>query len=257
MMRKSFVMPLLGLVAMSGCAGSNVFPLEFEGTSKAVGGGRALTYISLGADNKPSAIAVRLTDGAMNGLATVAPFGVEYVLDIAVAGKDAGLPFDHVGFNWNPGGHEPPGIYDVPHFDIHFYTISQAERAAIVPGPTATATAAAPAASAMPAGYFPPPGALANSLVPNMGVHYSSPSTSPELTGGTFTSTLIYGFANAKLAFVEPMITRAFFLSKTNVSGAIPVPATVAKPGYYPSRWSIKHGTDGSIDIILDQFVQR
>ncbi len=255
MMCQRFIFPLLGLLALSGCSGSNVFPLEFEGTSKVVGAGRAVTYVSLGADNKPSAVAVRLTDGALNGLATTAPFGVEYKLDIAVAGKDAGLPFDHVNLDWNPQGHEPAGIYDLPHFDIHFYTISDSEQGAIAPG--SVTAAAAPPANMVPAGYFPPPGALVSSLVPGMGVHYSSPSTSPEFMGAKFTRTLIYGFANAKLAFVEPMITRAFLQSKTNDSGAIPVPDKVAKPGYYPSRWSIKHGTDGSIDIILDQFVVR
>ena len=110
----------------------------------------------------------------------------------------------------------------------------------------------------IPAGYVPPPGELVNSLVPNMGVHFSSPSTSEEFQGKTFRRTLIYGFANGKLAFVEPMITRAFLQSKTDDSGVFTVPAVVSKPGYYPSRWSIKHRVDdGSIDIILDEFVLR
>jgi hypothetical protein len=26
-----------------------------------------------------------------------------------------------VGLNWNPHGHIPPGVYDLPHFDFHFY----------------------------------------------------------------------------------------------------------------------------------------
>ena len=42
-------------------------------------------------------------------------------------------PYRFVELDWNPGGHEPPGIYDTPHFDFHFYTVPPAERAAIVP----------------------------------------------------------------------------------------------------------------------------
>ncbi|WP_184201860.1 DUF5602 domain-containing protein [Armatimonas rosea] len=256
MKRKSFFVSALGLLALSGCGSSNnVVPLEFTGTSKAVGAGKAMTYVSLAADNKPSAIAVRLTDGALNGLATTAPFGVEYELDIAAVGPDSGLPFDHVVLDWNPQGHEPAGIYDTPHFDIHFYTISDSEQAAIAPG--SVTAAAAPPANMVPAGYFPPPGKLVDSLVPGMGVHYTSPSTSEEFQGKPFRRTLIYGFANAKLAFVEPMITRAFLQSKTNDSGTFTVPDAVAKPGYYPTRWSVRHNADSSIDIILDQFVKR
>lgn len=256
MKRKSFFVSALGLLALSGCGSSNsVFPLEFPGTSKAVGAGKAMTFVSLAADNKPSAIAVRLTDGALNGLVSTGTHGVEYELDIPAVGPDSGLPFDHVVLDWNPGGHEPPGIYDTPHFDVHFYTISDAELATVTPG--SVTAAAAPPASMVPAGYFPPPGNLVDSLVPGMGVHYTSPSTSEEFQGKPFRRTLIYGFANAKLAFVEPMITRAFLQSKTNDSGTFTVPAVVAKPGYYPSRWSIRHNEDSSIDIILDQFVKR
>jgi hypothetical protein len=254
-MRKTFLLPFLGFLALSGCGGSSVSPLDFMGNATSIGAGRALTYVSLTAERKPSAIAVRLTDGALSNLATTAPFGVEYELDIAAEASVAGLPFDHVVLDWNPQGHEPAGIYDPPHFDIHFYTISDEEKAAIAPG--SVTAAAAPPANMVPAGYVPPPGALVDSLVPAMGVHYTSPSTSEEFQGKPFRRTLIYGFANAKLAFVEPMITRAFLLSKTNDSGTFTVPAVVAKPGYYPSRWSIRHNSDATIDIILDQFVLR
>jgi hypothetical protein len=30
------------------------------------------------------------------------------------------IPFKWVGLNWNPHGHIPPGVYDLPHFDVHF-----------------------------------------------------------------------------------------------------------------------------------------
>ena len=33
----------------------------------------------------------------------------------------ADIPFKWVLLNWNAIGHDPRGIFDVPHFDVHFY----------------------------------------------------------------------------------------------------------------------------------------
>jgi hypothetical protein len=44
-------------------------------------------------------------------------------------------PFTYVLVNWNPPGHVPPGVYDLPHFDVHFYVNDNSERLAIRPGP--------------------------------------------------------------------------------------------------------------------------
>lgn len=32
-------------------------------------------------------------------------------------------PYKFVGFGWNPAGHERPGVYDLPHFDFHFFRV--------------------------------------------------------------------------------------------------------------------------------------
>jgi hypothetical protein len=42
-------------------------------------------------------------------------------------------PYKFIQFNWNPGGHEPPGVYDQPHFDFHFWTVPVGVRNGIVP----------------------------------------------------------------------------------------------------------------------------
>jgi hypothetical protein len=78
--------------------------------------------------------------------------------------------------DWNPHGHEPEQIYGAPHFDFHFYSISQAERAAI------------PAYEADPtkfdngpgAAYLPPTYMNFGGGVPQMGAHWVD-ITSPEL----------------------------------------------------------------------------
>ena len=36
-------------------------------------------------------------------------------------------PFKWLMLNWNPQGHIPPGVYDVPHHDFHFYIMEQSK----------------------------------------------------------------------------------------------------------------------------------
>ena len=37
-----------------------------------------------------------------------------------------------MGFNWNPEGHGPKGIFTSPHFDVHFYMATTEYRHAIM-----------------------------------------------------------------------------------------------------------------------------
>ena len=32
-------------------------------------------------------------------------------------------PYRFMMLDWNPQGHQPPGVYTVPHFDFHFYMV--------------------------------------------------------------------------------------------------------------------------------------
>jgi hypothetical protein len=151
-----------------------------------------------------------------------------------------GTPFQFVAFDWNPGGHEPPGVYDVPHFDTHFYLVSDDVVMTIDPeNPNfAAMSARMPAPEFMPPGHvqpFPEPAA-----VPMMGVHWLDPE-SPELAGtASFTSTYIYGTWNGSLIFMEPMFTVALLESRPNVRQSVPVPPRYAQPGRYPTEFSIR-----------------
>jgi hypothetical protein len=160
-----------------------------------------------------------------------------YDLDLPA---DNPTPFHFVTFDWNPVGHEPPGVYDVPHFDAHFYLVPKEVRMGIDPASPefATRSAATPAAEFMPPGHiqpFPEPAA-----VPMMGVHWVDPA-SPELAGtGPFTETFIYGTWNGELIFVEPMFTLDFLAARPTLVRQVPVPARYVEPGHYPSEFSIR-----------------
>jgi hypothetical protein len=169
-------------------------------------------------------------------------------------------PYKFVQFDWNPMGHEPAGVYDLPHFDFHFYTVSKDVRASILPNDPQYAQKAAnfPAPAyrppfyidaATPAGITP-----AQATVPQMGLHWLD-VRSPELQGMAgnpvgfkpFTKTFIYGSWDGQYIFDEPMITRAYLVEKRAATEAavrdeiIPVPTAqrYSPAGYYPSAYRI------------------
>ena len=206
-----------------------------------VGQGTARTYVTM-KDGVPAEVGVALSEAALAGLPDAhAPGGVhahghttfEYVLQLP---EGNATPFRHVLVNWNPGGHEPPGIYDTPHFDFHFYVIDDAERRAIDPADPEYQRKAErkPAAEVIPQRYvMPAPLAFAR-----MGVHWVDPA-SPELNGKPFTATFIYGSWDGKVIFGEPMITKAYLETKPQFSAELPAPAR-DDAGYYPKRYSVR-----------------
>lgn len=185
---------------------------------------------------KPISIGVTLTENAISGLPTevdkTTPM-MEMALQLPEEVK--GLPYDHIEIGWVPKGHEPAKIYDVPHFDIHFYTVSKAQRAKMtMQGKDLKIARKAPAGGFMAAGYINPPG----TDVPNMGTHWIDPK-SPEFNGSPFTTTFLYGSYNGQMTFVEPMITKAFLESKPQFEQTISSPSKTTRTGYYPTTYKI------------------
>ncbi len=66
-------------------------------------------------------------------------------------------PYDHVTLDWNEHGHEPMHVYDKPHFDVHYYFLSEAERDRIGPDDTLAFNQPLPAENLPPA-YLETPG---------------------------------------------------------------------------------------------------
>jgi hypothetical protein len=97
----------------------------------------------------------------------------------------------------------------------------------------------------VPPGFLVP-GDAAEQAVPQMGVHWFDASA-PELQGlfgGTpqpFTKTFIYGSWDGAFTFYEPMVTRAYLLSKPDVVTPIRVPARVPEPGWYPTAYRVSY----------------
>lgn len=208
----------------------------FTGTAQPVGKGTVRPWVTLDENGNPTAIGVTLDEAALEGLSADAPqgkLGDEYVLALP---PEAGV-FDHVLLNWNPHGHQPSKVYDVGHFDVHFYTISRQARERITAtGDDLARTQRRPSAEFVPEGYIYAP----NSEEPQMGAHWVDPA-SHEFHGHDFTRSFLYGSYDGQLIFFEPMITRAYLLTKPDVTEPIKLPAQYDKPGYYPTRYSVKY----------------
>ena len=223
----------------------------FKGPEVQVGNGKAWTWVQLKDDGSPERLAITINDAAMNSVPTGNPGEGGHNMEensyvLPVHQKGSVTPFKHVWLNWNPAGHEPPGIYDIPHFDIHYYMISNEEREAMDNAKLDILPNAA---------YFPPTYISPGPGVPKMGNHWLD-ATSPELNGQPFTQTFILGSYNSNVIFYEPMITKTFLQGAANYERAIPQPAKFQKTGWYPTKMRVvKH--DGVTEIVLDAFVHR
>jgi hypothetical protein len=242
------------------------------GTPVKVGNGTVRTYVVLDQKNegRPLEIGVAMSEESLEGLPAPMQMPAEhgksghdmtnmnmYLLDLPAQNP---TQYKFVQFDWNPLGHEPAGVYDLPHFDFHFYTVSKDVRASILPSdPQYFAKAANFPAPEFRAPFYidaaTPAGAPAGAVtVPQMGLHWLD-VRSPELQGMAgnpagfrpFTKTFIYGSWNGQFIFDEPMITRAYILAKkaatdpAEIDEVIPVSTAprYSPAGFYPSAYRI------------------
>ncbi|GIX06618.1 MAG: hypothetical protein KatS3mg115_1021 [Candidatus Poribacteria bacterium] len=238
---------LLGVVLLGGAGCSEEEPIEesggiLSGEEGNLLGATLTSWARVDENGAVTEIGFRLPMAAVEA-APVAEFdpttppGEEIVLHLEVpelVQQTTLINFIEVGYN--PAGHPPMGVYTVPHFDFHYYSVPEAEVAAIdcsdmTPFPE----------EMLPENHVAdPPGPPPDGgCVPGMGIH-AVDSTSPELhpeSPAPFTETMILGAYGGKFLFIEPMIARDVLLERGDFSMEIPVPATVGRNTLYPTRF--------------------
>lgn len=120
----------------------------------------------------------------------------------------AATGFDHLGVNWEPHGH-PPGLFMVPHFDLHFYTIGP-EAVQAIDCEDVTKPDAVPAGYTLPDVEIPELGTLVGLCVPKMGMHAMLEAEVSETE--PFGASLIVGYDRQQVIFAEPMIAQSKLL---------------------------------------------
>lgn len=245
---------LLGSLLVVGSllvAGFSLHKRTEWGDPISVGQGQMKTFVTLNGSGKPKAVGVHFTAAALSGLPAEES---EAVLKFPAAIE--ATPFDHFGLNWNPHGHAPSGVYSLPHFDFHFYAITEQERAEIkagtctndqdnrIPNPPGVVPVTCEvfnrAMQALPADMLPTDYTLIPAVEPEMGNHVID-LTGPEFNGQSFTHTWIYGAYDGKLIFFEPMITRAFLEQQKNICQVIKTPEAMPEAGWYPTKYCIRY----------------
>ena len=161
------------------------------GPAQNVGNGTVRTYVVLDKKdpNTPLEIGVAMSEAAMDNLPTAVPsndpMANMHMYTLVLPAQNP-TPYKFVQFDWNPAGHEPAGVYDLPHFDFHFYTVPVATRDGILPtDPQYAAKAARYPDSTLRAPFYidaaTPAGIPASAAaVPQMGLHWLD-VRSPEL----------------------------------------------------------------------------
>jgi hypothetical protein len=231
MLIKSIAAACLASAVMAVSNGSTITAssagAERAGERKPLGAGYAYSWVRSDAAGKVGSFGLSFDEKALTQLGDE-----EKEIALALPAVD-GAPFRTAVIDWNPHGHPPAHVYDVPHFDFHFYTIGESERMAIAPkGADADAK---PAAELLPAGFI-----TDGETIPMMGKHYLSPGN-PEFTGGSFTASPIFGYYGGHLIFVESMVTLAYLNGKPSLSKPLAQPARYEKNGAYPTQWSVSY----------------
>lgn len=285
---------LIGPMVLSGVAGARP---SHRGTPETTvgegvdilgsGNDNVWTSATVNKANKPTRLSIRMTGDAFDHLTSL-PEGEHFHLDFPDV---QGLNYTFTGIDWNPQGHPPVGIWSVPHFDLHFYFVEEADVEAITaPGPLPLVGVAT---YDLPEEQFPDEYVYEEPrfIVKNMGEHIYNENTPEFHPGGTFTHTYIYGVydpsidldepdgtvdlpigpdgstvsvntysgdGTGELTFTEPMITEEFlrsdqFLEQGEVSVPVETPAVFPTAGYYPTEYVIRYcERDDTYEISLE-----
>lgn len=244
------VVCLVSALVFSGCKSDSTTASlagTFIGQTQAMGADSVKSWVTLNDAGYPISVGISFGENALKNLDTTIGSSIE----LTFPSQAGSAVYNHVSVDWNPKGHEPEPIYGKAHFDFHFYMISKAERAAIIPIPD-TVVPLSP--SVYPPTYIGDP----HEVVPMMGWHLLD-SLTPELHGAEFDKTMIWGAYKGNIVFHEPMITKAYLDSKPSFTEVMKQPATYQQTGkYYATSYSIKYNaTTKMYSVSLDGLTKR
>lgn len=274
----------VGLLAAAGCSSVPIgtSASRTPGWQMKLGNGTVSSYAEFDSTGAPAAIGVIWSAGAMEGLsmgsdehrcfgrnkegaidaATKCQHTFEFVIPLPdSAARRSDIPFKWVLLNWNPEGHIPSGVYDLPHFDVHFEMEPIADVLAIEPGPCGPEFVRCDqfqkGRKPLPPNYLAADYVDVAAVVPAMGNHLID-TTGPEFQKQPFSRSWIYGVYDGKVIFYEAMVTRAYMMSKPN--GCLPIKAAkaVAVAGFYPTQYCVRHNAGtGEYSVSMEQFTHR
>lgn len=224
----------------------------FKGPEVQLGEGKARSFVSVDEEGFPIEIGLVMRKEVLDNLSILPPSSVATVLPFHHKATEL-TPFEHIGINWQPTGHGP--VFYVPHFDIHFYMISNEERLAI---PEYSETTDPlfnlyPPEGYMPADYINFPGE--GGVYPEMGKHWVPADF---LSYVPLTHIVVLGTYNGEFVFQEPMVSVDYLLSNPDFSGDYSQPLYFQESTNYPTKYNVYvDPKTQDIYITLSDFVAR
>lgn len=223
------------------------------GRPRRLGNGVISTFLTLSRSDAPRFLGYWFTEDALDGLPEERGHEEEdTTVPLPEAAADAtNVEWATVG--WNPHGHAPEDVYDVPHFDFHLYFTSREEVEEAIPVGecdtdddgtvdfSVSCDVYERGTEPLPDVQHPPGYVSTDDVVPYMGNHWVK-EDAPELQGERFTHTYIYGSFDGQLNFLEPMVTREFlddFRGRTVTD--VETPEAFPEAGFYPTQYVIRH----------------
>lgn len=253
------------------------------GAPASLGNGTAEAYVEVDASGAPTAIGVAFSEGALEALpqghsdghrcydadadgsiddANECSGWHELVLPLpSEAARRPDVPFEWALVNWNAHGHIPPGVWDVPHFDVHFY-IERVERIFSLQRGTCgpeflRCDQFERATLPLPPNYMPPDYQDVGAAAPAMGNHLIDP-TAPEFHGEPFQRHWIFGTYDGRVIFYEEMVAADYLRRGPDSCYDIKSPPAVGLSGYYPTRSCVRHDESaGLFTVSMEGFVMR
>jgi hypothetical protein len=171
------------------------------------------------------------------------------------------IPFKWALFNWNPYGHIPAGVWDTPHFDVHFYIEPIENIFALQRGTCGVEFMRCDqfekAVQPVPANYVPADFVDVGAAAPAMGNHLFDP-TAPEFEGEPFERHWIYGAYEGRIIFYEEMVSREYMMSHPDNCSDLKMPEAVALTGFYPRSSCVRYRSDtDEYTISMEDFILR
>jgi len=220
------------MLLVSSCSKQNTADLQIlYGPSVLIGNGVGRAWVSEDLSGNPTAVGICLSEAALDSLPQM---NQEYILQFN--SNSASHFYKFVCLNWSAQGHIPDSIYNISHFDVHFYNIEDSIRMMIGSNGSSEITLA-PASQYIPSNYSQLIGGA-----PSMGAHWFD-LLAPEFNGSTFTKTFIWGSNNGQFIFWEPMITHDYLLTHPNSETTLRQPLAFQQDGWYPQSYTVKYST--------------
>lgn len=238
--RSNYALAIVGAAfVLGGCSNKPPAAVELAGDCQPAFGAQVCTWASM-AGSKVVALGATIPMAAIEQspaeMQMAWPPVAEAVIPLPAEVRSA-TGVDHLTVYWEPHGH-PPTPYLTPHFDFHFYIISDSARRAMDCSDTSK-PAELPSGYALPDIDIPGIGMLKGLCVAQMGMHALEAAALADTA--TFRGAMVMGYYAGKPIFFEPMISKAMLLEKKSFSFPLPTPAGAPASVRFPTSFQAEY----------------